>query len=284
MIISKIIQHSVTGGEDTLTTLPLTNFCSLDEVPFENIKRTLFSELQGAMFNDKVGTYRNFFRTSNSNVLQGFEFNYNGVNLGIIQTTIWSAKCMYTKQESNLRKNFLSLVTPPVAINIIPGNRVSTRRCRNENIPRERYMSFSDTYSDNVVVVAIRNHRKEIIDLANKLISKIPGVSTIDDIIIDDFDLYLKVVPKTDLKNKDYIGGGNYIQRFTVYNSLVIAAFCYMSCIPEEREDVSLLDFPVLMFYAGTSNEEIQILKSFQKILPLSQVIYVAQKVQTPNK
>ena len=49
MIINKVIQHSmVSGGEDTLTTLPLTNFCSLSEVPFENLKRSLFLELYEA--------------------------------------------------------------------------------------------------------------------------------------------------------------------------------------------------------------------------------------------
>ena len=82
MIINKVIQHSmVSGGEDTLTTLPLTNFCSLSEVPFENLKRSLFIELYEAIYDGESRSYRSFYNSRANSPLLGYEFNYNRADI-----------------------------------------------------------------------------------------------------------------------------------------------------------------------------------------------------------
>lgn len=284
MIINKVIQHSmVRGGEDTLTTLPLTNFCSLSEVPFENLKRSLFIELHEAIYDDISRSYRSFYNSRANSPLLGYEFNYNGVDLGVMQTSSYSAKALYAKQGAILKKNFMSQVTPPVAINILPANRISIRRCKDEASPREKYMFFQDGYADGVVTNAIYRNKNEILTLANKLISRINGVSTVKDVKIDPYNFCLNVIPSEHPNGNDYLSNSNAIARFTVYNALVLATYCYMSCSPEEREDVSLLDFPVLMLYAGNEERERLIIKEFQKLLPLSQFIYVVPEVQATN-
>lgn len=284
MIINKVIQHSmVSGGEDTLTTLPLTNFCFLSEVPFENLRRSLFIELNEAIYDDVSRSYRSFYNSRVNSPLLGYEFNYNGVDLGVMQTTRYSAKALYAKQGAILKKNFMSQVTPPVAINILSANRISIRRCENRVFPREKYMFFQDVYADNVVINAIYRNKNEILTLANKLISRINGVSTVKDVKMDPYDFCLNIISSEHPNSNDYLGNSNAIIRFTVYNALVLATYCYMSCSPEEREDVSLLDFPVLMLYSGNEERERLIIKEFQKLLPLSQFIYVVPEIQTTN-
>ena len=284
MIINKVIQHSmVSGGEDTLTTLPLTNFCSLSEVPFENLKRSLFIELYEAIYDGESRSYRSFYNSRANSPLLGYEFNYNGVDLGVIQTTRYSAKALYAKQGAILKKNFMSQVTPPVAINILSANRISIRRCGDKAYPREKYMFFQDVYADNVVINAIYRNKNEILTLANKLISRINGVSIVKDIKMDPYNFCLNAISSEHPNGNHYLSNSNAIIRFTVYNALVLATYCYMSCSPEEREDVSLLDFPVLMLYSGNEERERLIIKEFQKLLPLSQFIYVVPEVQTTN-
>jgi hypothetical protein len=278
MIISKIIKHvkDVSSGQDTTTDIRLTNFSGVNREVFENLRRILGVDLQDAIYGTNNGRYRSFYcENYDAHHHIGYEFQYNGVDLGIIQTNRWNCQCIHSGTKDALKKNFLKGITPNTTLVIPSCDKISIRRLRHAKYSRENYMCCFDSNLESYTMNAIASHEKEIIDLANKLVATVPGLDKIDKINYDDYNFSMNVVVGDAV---DRIGRGTPKTRFAYYTALVIAAFCYMSCSPEEREDVSLLDFPILLLYSENNSNDLDILKCFQKIMPLSQVIYVVQE------